>query len=255
MLLYNGDCLELMFYLKNNQIDMVLADLPYGKTKIKWDKTINLHVMWWHFDRILKDNTPIVLFATQPFATDLINSNRENFRYEWIWSKNFSGGFSTAKKRPMQYHENILVFYKKQPKYNPQFERYAESVYKRFKEGERVNTDKQQKKSTNQIHNGFGSSDHYISFKRGKYPSSLQYFKGVPNANGVRLHPTQKPVELLEYLIRTYTDEGETVLDITMGSGSTGEACHNINRNFIGIEKDLEYFNIAKNRLERLNNV
>jgi site-specific DNA-methyltransferase (adenine-specific) len=187
--------------------------------------------------------------ASQPFTTTLIASNMKMFKYELIWHKNFSGGFATAKIMPMKYHENILVFYNKKPTYNPQFEEYADSVKKRFKENEAVNVKKQNANSTNQIHKGFGSSPHIISFKRGKYPSSVQFFKGVENANGKRLHPTQKPVALMEYLIKTYTNEGETVLDFAMGSGTTAVACKRTNRNFIGCDLEQKYVDIANKRL------
>lgn len=168
--------------------------------------------------------------------------------------KNFSGGFATAKKMPMKYHENISVFYKKQCLYNPQFQEYADSVKKRFKDGENINVTKQQQNNTNQIHNGFGSAEHQIHISRGKYPQSVQFFKGVPNCNGTRVHPTQKPVELIEYLIKTYTNEWDLVLDFTMGSGTTGVACKKLNRKFIGIELDENYFNIAINRIKEVEN-
>lgn len=245
-----GDCLNELPKIFDKSIDLVLTDPPYGTTACKWDSVIPFEPMWNELKRIIKDNGCIALFGSEPFSSALRMSNIKHFKYDWIWHKNFSGGFSSAKKQPMKYHEIISIFYNKQSKYNPQFEEYAESVKKRFKEGERVNTDKQLKKSTNKIHKGFGSSEHNISFKKGKYPQSVQKIKGVPNCNGIRKHPTQKPVALLEYLIKTYTNENDTVLDFTMGSGSTGVACKNLNRNFIGIEKDDKYFDIAKQRIE-----
>ena len=246
------DCLEVMKSIPDGSIDAIITDPPYGTTACKWDSVIPFEPMWAELKRIIKPNGAIVLFGSEPFSSALRMSNIKNYKYDWIWEKNFSGGFATAKRMPMKYHENISIFYTKQPTYNPQFEEYADSVKKRFKDGASVNVDKQSKKSTNQIHNGFGSSAHSISHTRGKYPSSVQKISGVPNANGVRFHPTQKPVALIEYLIKTYTNEWETVLDFTMGSGTTAIACLNTNRNFIGIEKDEKYFDIATKRINNL---
>ena len=246
--LHFGDCLEIMPTLESGSIDAIITDLPYGTTACKWDTVIPFEPMWKEVKRLLKPNGVFVTTASQPFTSALIMSNIEMFKYEWIWHKNFSGGFSSAKTHPMKYHENILVFYKNKPTYNPIFEEYAESVKKRFTDGESVNVDKQREKSTNQIHNGFGSSPHSISLKRGRYPSSVQKISGVPNCNGTRCHPTQKPVALYEYLIRTYTNEGDTVLDICMGSGTTIVSAIRTGRNAIGIEMDKDYFEIAEKR-------
>jgi len=245
-----GDCLDLMQEIPDKSVDFCLTDPPYGTTACKWDSVIPFEPMWTQLKRIIKDNGAIALFGSEPFSSALRMSNIKMFKYDWIWHKNFSGGFSSAKKRPMKYHEIISVFYQKQVCYYPQFEEYSDSVKKRFREGGRVNAKKQSEKSTNQIHKGFGSAEHSISFKRGKYPSSVQKIKGVENANGARIHPTQKPVALLEYLIKTYTLENETILDFTMGSGTTGVACKNLNRKFIGIEKDSGYFEIAEKRIK-----
>ena len=247
--LIHGDCLEEMKNIPDGSVDMVLTDPPYGTTACKWDTVIDLDLMWEQLKRVIKPNGAIVLFGSQPFTSALVMSNPKMFKYEWVWEKNFSGGFAPAKHQPMKYHENILVFAQKKTFYNPQFQEYADSVKKRFKEGESVNVDKQLQKSTNQIHNGFGSSPHSISYKRGKYPSSVQKIAGVPNCNGIRVHPTQKPVALMEYLIKTYTNEGETVLDFTMGSGTTLVAAKNLNRNAIGIELDKDYYEIATKRI------
>ena len=247
--LMKGDCLERMKEIESGSVDLILTDPPYGTTACKWDSVIPFDLMWEQLKRIIKPNGAIVLFGSEPFSSALRMSNIKNYKYDWIWEKNFSGGFATAKRMPMKYHENISIFYTKQPTYNPQFEEYADSVKKRFKDGASVNVDKQSKKSTNQIHNGFGSSAHSISHTRGKYPSSVQKISGVPNANGVRVHPTQKPVALMEYLVKTYTNENETVLDFTMGSGTTGVACMNTNRKFIGIEMDDHYFDIGTKRI------
>ena len=248
--LMQGDCLEKMKDIPDGSVDLILADPPYGTTACKWDSVIPFDQMWERLNKLIKPNGAIVLFGSEPFSSALRMSNIKNYKYDWVWEKNFSGGFATAKRMPMKYHENISIFYKNQPVYNPQFEEYADSVKKRFKDGEAVNVDKQSKKSTNKIHNGFGSSAHSISHTRGKYPSSVQKISGVPNANGARVHPTQKPVALMEYLIKTYANECETVLDFTMGSGTTGVAAKNLNRKFIGIELDENYFDIAKDRIE-----
>jgi len=244
--LINGDCIDEMQKLIDEGVkaDMVLTDPPYGTTACKWDSIIPFESMWECLNGLTYDNTPIALFGSEPFSSYLRLSNIQNYRYDWIWHKNYSGGFVTAKKMPMKYHEIISIFYKKQPTYNPQFQEYSETTKKRFKEGET-----HKGKSPNRIHDGLVPKHHPISFKRGKYPESVQYFKGVNTANNERLHPTQKPVKLLEYLIKTYTNEDSLVLDFTMGSGSTGVACLETNRNFIGIELDKKYYDIAKQRI------
>lgn len=249
--LYNGDCLELMKIIKDKSVDMILCDLPYGTTACKWDNVIPFEPLWERYNRVIKDNGAIVLFGSEPFSSALRMSNIKNYRYDWIWHKNSSGSFATAKKMPMKYHENISVFYKKLPTYNPQFQPYSESTVGRFKDGEMVNRKKQIEKSTNSIQGGLSFvGEQGMCIKRGKYPESVQFFKCEHTAGGKRLHPTQKPIALLEYLIKTYTNEEDTVLDNCMGSGSTGVACVNTNRNFIGIELDKDYFNIAKERIE-----
>ena len=203
--------------------------------------------------RITKKNAAIVLFGSEPFSRYLRISNIKQYRYDWIWHKNFSGGFINARKMPMKYHENISVFYAALPTYNPQFQPYSESVKRRFADGSMCNRQKQAQMPTNKIQGGIGvgyAGITKIEYNRGKYPESIQFFKSDNNANGNRLHPTQKPVALLEYLIRTYTNEGETVLDNCMGSGSTGVACVNTGRKFIGIELDNSYFKIASERMD-----
>ena len=249
--LYNGDCLEVMKQIPDNSVDMVLCDLPYGTTVCKWDVIIPFDEIWNAYNRIVKPNGAILLFGSEPFSTYLRMSNITMYRYDWIWHKSSSGSFANAKKSPMKFHENISVFYQKQPTYNPQFQDYAESVKTRFKEGDIVN--KRNYFGKNNIQNMVTNISHEISHDRGKYPESVQFFKSVPNCNGTKLHPTQKPVDLLEYMIRTYTNENETVLDNTMGSGSTGVACINTNRNFIGIELDEKYFRIAEQRIKEAN--
>ena len=253
--LHHGDCLEIMPSIPDKSIDMILCDLPYGTTACKWDVVIPFEPLWKEYKRVIKDRGCIALFGSEPFSSYLRMSNIKNYRYDWIWHKNLSGSFATAKKMPMKYHENISVFYKKLPTYNPQFQPYAESVGKRFKDGEMVNRKKQFNNSTNSLQGGLSfEGTQPIDTKRGKYPESVQFFKSEHTANGKRLHPTQKPVKLMEYLIRTYTSEGETVLDNCMGSGSTGVACVNTNRNFIGIEKEETYFDIAKKRIKEAEN-
>lgn len=246
---YQGDCLVEMSKIADKSVDMILCDLPYGTTACKWDSVIPFEPMWEQYNRIAKDNAAIVLTASQPFTSALIMSNIKNFRYEWIWEKNFSGGFILAKKQPMKYHENVLVFYREQPTYNPIFEEYADTTKNRFKNSGKVNSSKLQAANyTNEIQ-GIKRVQDEVQLERGAYPKSVQKIKGVPNCNGGRLHPTEKPVALMEYLIKTYTNEGETVLDNCMGSGTTGVACKKTGRHFIGIEKDEKYFEIAVSRV------
>lgn len=225
--------------IEDNSVDFALCDLPFGVTSLDWDSIIPFDKLWEAYNRICKSNAAIVLFASQPFTTDLIISNRKDFRYPLVWNKNVPTGMSSAKYRPMKYHEDILVFYKEQPTYNP--------IMK-----ERVGVGK----ACYNYDHYCGESNHLKLKKvKKKYdpdfvqPSSVLDFKVVPNRNG-KLHPTQKPVELCEYLIKTYTNENDLVLDNCMGSGTTCLAAKNTNRQFIGIEKDEKYYNIAKGRLK-----
>ena len=234
--LYKGDCLEIMKDIPDKSIDMILCDLPYGTTRNKWDSVLSLDELWEQYERIIKDNGAIVLFAQTPFDKVLGCSNLKMLRYEWIWEKTSATGHLNAKKMPMKAHENILVFYKKLPTYNPQ--KTAGHQRKVSKAEHKINC----VKTTNYGEHGLTT---YDSTER--YPRSVQVFKTDKQKES--LHPTQKPVALLEYLIKTYTNEGETVLDNCMGSGSTGVACLNTNRKFIGIEKDDKYFDIACNRI------
>lgn len=244
--IYHGDCLEVMQGIPCKSIDMVLCDLPYGTTSCKWDVIIPFELLWEQYERIIKDNGAIVLTASQPFTSSLIISNIKMFKYELIWHKNVSGGFVLAKKRPMKYHENICVFYSNQPVYNPQFEKYADSVIKRFRKSGNVSM---AKISKNNIQN-IKTSQSCVNYERGKYPSSVQFIKADGNANGNRLHPTQKPVELFEYLIKTYTNDGDLVLDNCAGSGTTAIACMRTNRKYILIEKEEQYCEISANRIQ-----
>ena len=225
------DCVEGMKYIDDKSIDMILCDLPYGTTRNKWDSIIPLEPLWEQYKRIIKDNGAIVLTAQTPFDKVLGASNLDMLRYEWIWEKDNATGHLNAKKMPMKKHENILVFYKKLPQYNPQFTEGKPYVVKRGRKSTNYGDDVEG-------YDGITKSD-------GKrYPTSILRFNKETG-----LHPTQKPVALFEYLIKTYTNEGETVLDNCMGSGTTAVACINTNRNFIGIELDEGYFKIAKERI------
>ena len=234
--LWQGDCLELMKNIPDKSIDMILCDLPYGTTNNKWDKKIDLQALWEQYKRIIKVNAAIVLFSQMPFCVDLIVSNRKWFRYEWIWQKAQGTGHLNANRMPLKIHENILIFYDKLPTYNPQ-KTYGHAYYRA----------KHYKGSTN-----YGKQDECetICADGSRYPTDVIKYAQCNCTKEKPIHPTQKPVDLLEYLIKTYTNEGETVLDNCMGSGSTGVACVNTNRDFIGIELDENYFQIAKNRIE-----
>lgn len=234
--LIKGDCLEKMKDIPNKSIDMILCDLPYGTTRNKWDSVLSLDELWEQYNRIIKDNGAIVLFAQTPFDKVLGCSNLKMLRYEWIWEKTSATGHLNAKKMPMKAHENILVFYKKLPTYNPQKTTGHTPVHSYTKHQD----DGSNYGKTLIGISGGGSTE--------RYPRSVQVFKTDKQKEA--LHPTQKPVELLEYLIKTYTNKNETVLDNTMGSGSTGVACVNTKRNFIGIELEDDYFDIAKNRID-----
>jgi site-specific DNA-methyltransferase (adenine-specific) len=236
MKLFNGDCLEIMKDIPDESIDLILCDLPYGVTHNKADVVIPFEPLWEQYERIIKDNGAIVLFGQGLFFVDLVNSNRKLFKYDLVWDKRLVSGFLNAKKMPLRQHEQIAVFYKKPPTYNPQMKIGA------------VNHSKGEPKSNK--NNNYGQYGFTESKQDGlKYPTSvLEFQKPHPS---VALHRTEKPVALLEYLIKTYTNEGETVLDNCMGSGSTGVACVNTNRKFIGMELDENYFNIAKDRIEK----
>lgn len=238
--LINGDCLTVMKDIPDKSIDMILCDLPYGTTACKWDNVIPFEPLWEQYNRIIKDNSAIVLFGSEPFSSALRMSNIKNYKYDWIWRKPRGTGHLNAKKQPLRDVENISVFYKKQCVYNPQFvkgEPYLAKGGKTSRISEKGQT----------TYGKFMVGKEYANDNSGfRYPKQTIEF-GVVERN--TLHPTQKPVALLEYLIQTYTVEGETVLDNCMGSGSTGVACLNTNRKFIGIELDQNYFEIAQNRL------
>lgn len=230
-MLYLGDCLEIMPTLPAASVDLVLCDLPYGTTQNKWDSVIPLDRLWAEYRRICRG--PIVLTAAQPFTSALVVSNLPMFKYCWVWEKTIATGFLNAKKQPLRAHEDVLVFGHGQIAYNPQMIERAERKVSR-----RVGT-----KTTN-----YGAADKETFYdSTARYPRSVQVFPS--RADGEALHPTQKPVELMGYLIRTYTNEGDLVLDNCMGSGTTGVACKKTGRRFIGIERDPTYFEIARKRI------
>jgi site-specific DNA-methyltransferase (adenine-specific) len=235
-----GDCLKRMKEIPDKSVDMCLTDPPYGTTACKWDAVIPFEPMWKELHRIVKDNGAICLFGSEPFSSALRMSNIKMFKYDWIWEKNRGANFVSAKYQPMKEHEIVSIFSLGKHSYYPIKEERTELGAKRVKSKyQGSNTGKRD------FLRGFKDikKDHYSDKLR--FPRSIQKFKVQ-----VGLHPTQKPVALLEYLIKTYTLENETVLDFTMGSGSTGVACKNLNRNFVGIEKDREYFKIAKQRIK-----
>lgn len=240
MQLYNGDCLEVLDQLQEKSIDMVLCDLPYGTTKCKWDTVIPLDIMWEKLLRVCKNNIAIILFGSQPFTSNLIMSNIDMFKYEWIWEKSKASNFLLAKKQVLKVHENVIVFSNGVAPYYPQMD-----VGKAFSGKNRAGKQGSEWEGFNSVPNPQFRYDNNGT----RYPRSVRYFK-TAESEGKTHHPTQKPVELLEYLIKTYSKEDETILDFTMGSGSTGVACKNLNRSFIGIEKDEKYFEIAKNRID-----
>ena len=238
--LMQGDCLERMKEIPDGSVDMVLTDPPYGTTACKWDSIIPLEPLWEQLKRVIKSNGAIVLFGNEPFSSLLRVSNLDIYKYDWIWDKNKPTGMLNAKRQPLRRFENVLVFYKKQCTYNPQKIINPNGVEKRSLYG--YNRDNEGGETTGQIKKG-GVSSHYEADKL--LPVNIQVFKKPNNP----VHPTQKPVALMEYLIKTYTNEGETVLDFTFGSGTTGVACRNLNRRFIGVEMDETYFNTAKERI------
>lgn len=244
--LYNGDCLESMPEIKDKSIDMILADLPYGITAYKWDVTIQFEPLWKQYERIIKDNGAIVLFGNEPFSSFLRISNIKLYKYDWYWRKNYPTGFRLCRKQPLRAIEIISIFYKKQPKYIPQL---------------RDKSDRDIKKMGNNIKLKEYNSEHFNIKSQGNhefrtipknksYPINVLEYETTHNPNENIFHPTQKPVKLMEYLIKTYTNEGNLVLDNVMGSGTTGIACINLNRNFIGMELDKKYFEIAKKRID-----
>tara|TARA_R110002110_G_scaffold208302_3_gene420623 strand:+ start:101 stop:826 length:726 start_codon:yes stop_codon:yes gene_type:complete len=231
--LRKGDCLEVMKTIKDNSIDAIITDPPYGTTACKWDSVIDFDLMWEQLNRIIKPNGAIVLFGSEPFSSALRMSNIKNYKYDWTWIKENGTGFLNSKKQPLRNNEQISVFYKKQCTYNPQMIGNEKRIVKR--------------KNKPQTTDNYGfSMQPTESVYYGRYPNNTLIFKRDNN----KQHPTQKPIELMEYLIKTYTNESETVLDFTMGSGSTMVAAQNLKRNGIGIEQDEKYFKIAEQRIK-----
>lgn len=236
--LLQGDCLERMKEIPDGSVDMILCDLPYGTTACKWDAIIPFVPLWEQYQRICKPDTAIVLTASQPFTSALVMSNAKAFRHEWIWEKSKASNFLLARKQPLKAHESALTFCYGTPPYYPQ-----KTPGKPFKGAGRS-----KKGSKTDLVNDVPNPTFRNDNQGDRFPRSVQYF--VTAENEGCLHPTQKPIALMEYLVRTYTNEGQTVLDNTMGSGTVGVACANTNRHFIGIEKDEGYFAIAKKRVE-----
>jgi DNA modification methylase len=233
-----GDCLEKMKDIPDGSVDMVLCDLPYGTTQCKWDSMLPLENLWTHYKRVVKESGAIVLFAAQPFTSILVSSNIQMFKYDWCWRKPKGTGHLNAKKMPMRDKEDLVVFYRKQCTYNPQF---TQGTPYKNKAGKNHS-------SRTSMTDSYGAYTNFRNENSGfRYPKQVIEF-GVVERETV--HPTQKPVALLEYMIKTYTNKGETVLDNTMGSGTTGVACVNTGRNFIGIELDEGYFKTAEKRIE-----
>ena len=243
--LRKGDCLEIMKGIPDGSIDAIITDPPYGTTACKWDNVIDFDLMWEQLNRIIKPNGVIVLFGSEPFSSALRMSNIKKYRYDWIWDKRKAGNFALGNRQPLKTHEIISVFSLKTHNYYPQ-----KTLL------EKPQTRHLGKKSINREDGFSGGIGKQIKYGKDyepnkKLPISIQEFK-KDNYKNNRFHPTQKPVKLLEYLIKTYTNENETVLDFTMGSGSTGVACINTNRKFIGIEQDEKYFDIATERIDEL---
>jgi site-specific DNA-methyltransferase (adenine-specific) len=234
-----------MKQIPDGSVDMVMTDPPYGTTCCKWDAVIPLEPMWEQLKRVIKPNGAIVMTASQPFTSVLICSNIKAFKYEWVWEKSKASNFLQAKYMPLKAHENVLVFcHKSKPTFNHQWT-YGEA----YNAQDRVKGTK--KGSNTGVYNDVPNPKHREVRTDGRRnPRTVQYFKTAESEPLKGLHPTQKPVALMEYLIKTYTNEGETVLDFTMGSGTTGVACVNQNRQFIGIEKDDKYYEIAKKRIQ-----
>lgn len=233
--LYQGDCLDIMNNIDTKSIDLIICDLPYGITKNKWDVVIPFDKLWEHYNRIIKDNGAIILFGSQPFTTMLISSNKKNFRYCLVWEKNKFSDFLNAKLKPMKTNEDICLFYKKKPTYNIQY--WYSTPYKRW------NTQTAVDKQTN-----YGKHKKNVAESDGKrLPTTVLRFNRVERPK----HPTQKPVDLLEWLIKSYSNENDNILDNCMGIGSTGKAAKNLNRNFVGIELDDKYFKLATEFIEQ----
>lgn len=235
--IYNEECIEGMKRIEDKSVDMILCDLPYGTTACKWDTIIPFNKLWEQYERVIKDNGAIVLTATQPFTSALIMSNVNNFKYNWTWDKVTAKGHLVAKYRPMQQTEDVCVFGKGRINYYPIMELR-----------DKVRKDVSVEYSRTQIIGGTTSKEKEKILRTHKYPKTILKYSNASQKN--KIHPTQKPVELFEYLIKTYTNEGETVLDNCMGSGTTAIACINTNRNYIGFELDENYYNASLERIK-----
>ena len=234
--IFNGDCLELMKEVEDNSINLILCDLPYGVTQNPNDKVLDLQELWKQYKRILKDDGTIVLTAQQPFTTDLINSNRDYFKYDLVWDKQLTSGFLNANKQPLRIHEQILVFYNKLGTYNPQKVR-----------GNKSHSKGSMKSDKNQNYGEYGKVDNTETLGEMKHPKSIiSFMKPHPSKAN---HPTEKPIELAEWIIKTYSNEGDLVLDNCIGTGWTAIACQKLNRNFIGMEINKEFVEIAQERI------
>ena len=247
MNLMQGDCLERMKEIPDGSVDMVLTDPPYGTTACKWDAVIDLPLMWEQLKRVTKNNGAVVMTASQPFTSALVMSNPKMFKYCWVWEKSKASNFLQAKYMPLKAHEDILIFCKNsKPTFNHQW-----NYEKPYDARNRV-SGTQHGSNTGVYNNVPNPKRREVRSDGRRNPRTVQYFKTAESeGRGLSRHPTQKPVALMEYLIRTYTNEGETVLDFTMGSGTTGVACKNLGRDFIGIELDQGYFDIAQQRIEQ----
>ena len=239
--LMQGDCLEKMKDIPDGSVDAIICDPPYGTTACKWDSVIPFESMWEQLKRITKPNGAIVLFASQPFTSALVMSNPKMFKYEWVWVKNTQTGMMCAGKSPMKKHETIQVFCDGTPTFN------EEKVLGSFVSQNHAKKGYKYKNKTSALYNVEGGVD--FQWEEFVHANTVLLCNVVGNRDKTKCHPTQKPVALMEYFIKTYTNEGETVLDFTMGSGTTGVACKNLNRNFIGIELDEKYFEIAEKRI------
>jgi len=248
--IHQGDCLELMNGIPDKSVDMILCDLPYGTTQCKWDSVIDFNSLWKQYNRIIKDNGAIVLFGSEPFTSTLINSNIKMFKYRWTWNKSKTSNHLNSRKQPLRVIEDVAVFYKKQSIYNPQLrDRDKNNIRDPKREYGKGNNKTYGKTKENYLFN----SGREIPLEKG-YPLDLISIPQIGSFGDKRLHPTQKPVELCEYLIKTYTNEEDLVLDNCIGSGTTAIAAINTNRNYIGIELDEDYCNIAKNRINEHKN-
>lgn len=236
-MIYNNDCLEGLPDLDENSVDLVAADLPYGTTANQWDSVIPLEPLWEQLYRVAKEDAAFVMTASQPFTHELIASNKEDFRYDLVWNKKRGTNFLRANKQPLKTHEDIVVFYRKQPTYNPQ----KTDLNKTYQ--------KKHKTEYTSVNHGHEDEREGTETKRGKYPTSVLEYSGVSNGFSSTNHPTEKPVGLFEWIIKSYSDEGDTVLDPAAGSGTTGVAAKKTGRDFIGYEIDEEYYETAQERI------